>query len=464
MTRNRLATALLGAALIAAAVGCAPPPPVPKLVVTTTAETFDGVCDDDCSLRDALAQSNSMPPNPGNVPNQILLPPGTYAFTSDAPLEVTKSVVITASGASTTTFDLSGSPLTAPTAVFDVRAPLVMADLTVSGGGEQVLASCSVGPRPASLVGALVDGLAAVTAGTCDAFFGGTEVVGDTAVLSANSVSATGSTLPFASGTLSVASFTFVNSVLTGPSAPGTASQDAVLSIQAPSGIPVQGSISASRLVRVGLELGGQTPGAVNLQALASSFHLDGLDGPLAIDVAPGSTLQLRTSTVVGGGPLGALQLGGTSVIEASTIASGLTALAPGDGSSITVRRSIVSSKGSTTCTAPVTSAGFNAWVGPGCGTPSETDQVAANEAALELSDVGLNGSALQSYSMVPSFSSPLVDAIPPGLPASADCPVENGEPRSLDQRGVPRPFGAGCDIGAIEAGAIDAGAPQPPA
>jgi len=41
---------------------------------------------------------------------------------------------------------------------------------------------------------------------------------------------------------------------------------------------------------------------------------------------------------------------------------------------------------------------------------------------------------------MLPDAVSPLVDAIP-----SQDCPV------STDQRGVIRPHGSGCDIGAVE-------------
>ncbi len=44
-----------------------------------------------------------------------------------------------------------------------------------------------------------------------------------------------------------------------------------------------------------------------------------------------------------------------------------------------------------------------------------------------------------------------MVDVIPPGLPGDLDCPTQNGEGRSLDQRGVLRPVGTGCDVGSVE-------------
>ena len=71
-------SAALVAVVLGAAVACAPAPkPNPPLVVTTTADTFDGVCDEaDCSLRDAIAESNVTPLISGQ-PNRVTLPEGT---------------------------------------------------------------------------------------------------------------------------------------------------------------------------------------------------------------------------------------------------------------------------------------------------------------------------------------------------------------------------------------------------
>ncbi|MDQ1430627.1 MAG: hypothetical protein QOF40_1229, partial [Actinomycetota bacterium] len=91
------------------------------------------------------------------------------------------------------------------------------------------------------------------------------------------------------------------------------------------------------------------------------------------------------------------------------------------------------------------TSEGYNFSDDDSCGLTDPTDDVATgNDPSLgALAD---NGGPTQT--MLPLVGSPLLDAIPP-----ASCLVD------VDQRGVTRPQGTGCDIGAVEVEVI---APTP--
>jgi hypothetical protein len=57
---------------------------------------------------------------------------------------------------------------------------------------------------------------------------------------------------------------------------------------------------------------------------------------------------------------------------------------------------------------------------------------------------------------MLPAATSPLLDAVP-----VAGCQADGAEGITTDQRGITRPQGAGCDVGAVE---VVVTAPEPPA
>lgn len=102
--------------------------------VTKTADTFDGVCDDDCSLREAVAMAFF------TAPSVILLPPGHYRLVRGGPtddsvlagdLDIFRELVILGSGAASTVIDGMGLDR-----VLDAHGSvrLELLDLTVRGG------------------------------------------------------------------------------------------------------------------------------------------------------------------------------------------------------------------------------------------------------------------------------------------------------------------------------------------
>lgn len=90
-----------------------------------------------------------------------------------------------------------------------------------------------------------------------------------------------------------------------------------------------------------------------------------------------------------------------------------------------------------------VTSQGYNLWDDNSCGFTQSTDQ---NNTPAQLDPKGLqnNGGPTQTVALLPT--SPAVDAIP----VSA-CTDANNQPIATDQRGITRPQGLKCDIGAFE-------------
>ncbi|MEE9616247.1 MAG: choice-of-anchor Q domain-containing protein, partial [Anaerolineae bacterium] len=124
-----------------------------------------------------------------------------------------------------------------------------------------------------------------------------------------------------------------------------------------------------------------------------------------------------------------------------------------GDGT-VNLKNSIIARNGSNSAgpdcynTAVLTSLDYNL-VGDDsdCSfTPQTNDQVNVNPLLGELQD---NGGPTETRAL--RLGSPAFDAIPTG-----NCTDHQGTPITTDQRGVPRPQGAACDIGAYEAQVTD--------
>ena len=449
-------TAALVAAVLVAGVACvAPPAPNASLVVNTTANTFDGTCDaTDCSLRDAIAASNVLP-TVGGQPNQITVPAGAYTLGVATSIEILKPVIVNGAGAALTTIDVTSSTIASPGGIFDAKVALVLNGLAVTSTNtpaSDVLASCTGhDPRAVTLLNVAATGLAGTVA-ECDTTLVNSVVTGPSAVIDPFAVTISNSTVPFGTVTIDPVRFTLVNSTVTGPSATNGSTQNALLSIQPPGGqinIPV--NITTSRIVGLGLQLGGVAPGSITANTLSTSFGMSGPGGPVSITVGAGSSAKLVNSTVYGGGAGGALKADGTLTAESATITTNGQAIVKGATGTVNVRRSIVSATSGATCSAPVTSLGRNLFVGASCGTPTATDLTVANEAALGLGVVDVWGNPTPSLHRLPSAGSPALDAIPPGIATDLDCPTDASGGRSIDARGIRRPQGTGCDIGALE-------------
>lgn len=132
---------------------------------------------------------------------------------------------------------------------------------------------------------------------------------------------------------------------------------------------------------------------------------------------------------------------GATGAITASTIA-GNRALGPGasgggivNGSGLTLTATIVSGNQAGNCVDRVRDGGFNLEVGHSCGFTRQ-----ALHANPRLGPLAANGGPTPTMALRPA--SPAINRIPP---KRASCR------RGVDQRGVPRPQGPRCDIGAFE-------------
>jgi CSLREA domain-containing protein len=113
-----------------------------------------------------------------------------------------------------------------------------------------------------------------------------------------------------------------------------------------------------------------------------------------------------------------------------------------GDTADVSVRSSIIAGNGGGDCFEPVSSAGHNIDGGMTCGLAGTGDLSSTNPLLAPLGD---NGGPTLTHGLL--AGSPALDAADP-----AECP-------DADQRGVARPIGANCDIGAFE-GTVGSAAP----
>jgi len=252
-----------------------------------------------------------------------------------------------------------------------------------------------------------------------------------------------------------VSSITLTNSTLSGGSLDGIGTTGAV-------------SVSNSSITGRGDDAITNGGGAITVSGSALTGN-----GNDAIDTG-GSTITVTASTLAGNTHDGIDTGGGSITVKDSTIAnnthngidaggtviqlayvtmtgndSGTTGSGQVDtgGASLTSFASVIAgpASGNSNCDTggtTLTSQGYNYSDDATCGFTQPSDKQSA--ADPKLGALGNNGGPTATEE--PLGGSPLVDAIP-----KASCQTGLASAVATDQRGVTRPQGAGCDIGAVE-------------
>ena len=101
----------------------------PPLTVTKTVDTNDGVCNTDCSLREAIAAANS-----GDT---IIIPAGIYTLTLGSQLTIDKSLTLSGAGSENTVIQAATSSADATSRVLMIAGDnptVAISDVTIRHG------------------------------------------------------------------------------------------------------------------------------------------------------------------------------------------------------------------------------------------------------------------------------------------------------------------------------------------
>lgn len=451
-------------ALFRAASHAAAQPARPAFVVNSTADAPDADLNDDmcattagtCTLRAAVQQANA-----SDGADAIVMPGGDYTLAiagadeqaARGDLDITDDLTI--SGVPTATVTIDAAQLDR---IFDIYTATVMLDNLIMRNGQTNADGGTIYNR-----GTLIMNDSYI-AGSETTTFGGGIFNAATGTVTAKNVTfeslhaGSGGAI-WNAGTLHVSDSSFSDNVA--QSSGGAITNDHAL------------VITHSLLTRNRAAAGGaiyQGSGTLAVQSSTLDGNTAVYGGGVSID--PDASVEIEASTISsntaaqGGGifNLGMLalrnstlsgnsasnsatdQLGGGIFNGGSTTANSVTMVnnaAPAGSAvrssgAITFTNSIVAqseqSAGGENCSGAVKSAGYNLDSGDTCGFNATGDLRAANPM---LGELALNGASIQTHALLPG--SPAIDSgTPSGCPAT-------------DARGVARPQGAGCDMGAFE-------------
>lgn len=202
--------------------------------------------------------------------------------------------------------------------------------------------------------------------------------------------------------------------------------------------------------------LSGNSVSGGNQRSGGGYFHFDQdntANNPLTIQ---NSTFSGNSVTSNANSTGGALRVtGGIITVTASTFSGNTAATNQGDALYATAPvtqtnesfalRSSIFNEGTNGCAYPsfqATSSGYNLETDDTCWAVNGTgDQ---QNTAVSLAALASNGGSTQTHELQSGSNG--LDDVP-----NADCDEADGDPLPADQRGVPRPQGAACDVGAYE-------------
>jgi CSLREA domain-containing protein len=444
--QSRRVYLLAGAALIAALSLAAPAPAAHATIVgvTKTADTNDGVCDADCSLREAVIAANATP-----GPAVINLPAGVYTLTLGGAddtaalgdLDIADDVAIVGAAASTTVVDGA-----AHDRVFEIlggRATLIgvtvrNGDLAIGGGGGGI----------SNRAGASLTLVNSVVSGNSATFGGGIRSSGALAVtssvISGNSTTQTGGGIANVGGTLAITDSTIVGNDTAGLG--GGIYNTGVAAIRNSAII----SNTAS---------GADTGGGGGL----FNFGVSTVNN-VVLTVA-NSTISGNSAAFDGGGLyniLGVTLLSSTTIVnnradrDANGTGDGGGIMRIPDNGQVFLKQTLLAGNVDSGGQAPdcATHKGFQQSQLSSQGYNLVQDTAGCDIGGATSGDItgqdpkvgGLrnNGGPTPTHALL--AGSPALDA---GNPAG--CADSQGRPLASDQRGFPRSQGGACDIGAYE-------------
>ena len=398
MTNVRFAKfAVVGAVLIF--LFAATPALAATFTVTKVADTNDGVCDADCSLREAIGAANALP-----VADVITVPAGSYILSiggtgedlnATGDLDITGDLTINGAGDTSTIID--GGAIDRVLTVIPATTVLIDS-ITIRNGNP----GAGFGAGGILNVGTLTLTKSTVTDNTGDDFGGGL----------------------YNTGTLTLIDTTVSDNILLGSNTSGGGG-----------GIFSSGTLTLTRSTVSSNSTIGRGGGIYNLDLTATitnstvsgntALNGGGIFNRFGTVNLVSSTISGNTATSNGGG---IWNFGGTTSLK-NTIVSGNTAPTTSDD-----------------CAGTITSLGHNIASDASCAFAGAGDINSTDPLLGPLAD---NGGPTMTHALL--SGSPAIDGVP-----LAFCTV------TTDQRGVPRPQGPDCDIGAFELETCSLIAPPP--
>lgn len=399
--------------------------------VTKTADTNDGVCDADCSLREAIRAANAQAGD-----DTIILPSGIYILTipgADENMAVTGDLDIastmTISGASATSTIIDGGGIDR---VFDITGAFTgtISNVTIRGGNPGIAAGGGLQNQG----GVLIISNSVIISNTANSGGGiysyGTLIIANSTFSS--NIADNGGGI-YVNDFVTITASTFSNNSASGGYGGGIANISGVVTINNSAIISNTAGTSGGGIYSFHF----MSLTIVNVNNSTISGNTAGTDGG-GIANFFSSTVNLNNVTVTnntsdkdsnGTGDGGGLfQSGGTANLENTLVGGNADTGGP-----------------SPDCSGTLNSQGYNLIQNTtGC---TINGDITGNITGVSpnLGPLQDNGGPTFTHALLPG--SPVIDAGNPAAPGSGGNACE-----ATDQRGVARPQGAWCDMGAYEA------------